>query len=117
LDGVDDLGVNALQRASTVVVQKSIREGFGLVVSEAMWKEKPVVAGAVGGIRLQVEEGLTGFLVDSVFACAERIVEIVRDDDLRARMGREGHERVRRLFLTPRELEDYVRLMAELVKP
>jgi trehalose synthase len=114
LQQVGSLEVNAFQRATTVVVQKSIREGFGLVVAEAMWKEKPVVGGDVGGIRLQIEDGETGYLVDSVWRCAERIVELVNDGELRNRMGRAAKERVRERFLTVRELEDYLRLMSAL---
>lgn len=114
LDGVGDTAVNAIQRMSTVVVQKSLREGFGLVVAEGMWKEKPVVGGDVGGIRLQLDDGVTGFLVDSVGACAEQIVRLVGDDDLRARIGRAAKERVRERFLSLREVEDYLRLMASL---
>jgi len=95
------------------VVQKSIREGFGLVVAEAMWKERPVIGGNVGGIRLQIEEG-SGFLVDSVDQTAERLVELLDDPELRERMGRAARERVRKHFLTIRELEDHVRLMGSL---
>ncbi len=111
---VGNLEVNAFQRASAVVVQKSLREGFGLVVSEAQWKEVPVVGGDVGGIRLQIEDGLTGFLVDSVEACAERIVQLLADPELRSKMGRAGKERVADRFLTLRELEDYVRMLSAL---
>ncbi|HYH28238.1 MAG TPA: glycosyltransferase, partial [Actinomycetota bacterium] len=114
LQGVGDTAVNAFQRASDVVVQKSLREGFGLTVSEAMWKEKPVIAGAAGGLRLQVEEGVTGYLVRSVEECAERMVEIVGDAELGQQLGRAGRERVRERFLTLRELEDYLRLVASL---
>lgn len=114
LQQVGSLEVNAFQRASMVVVQKSIREGFGLVVAEGMWKEKPVVGGDVGGIRLQIEDGETGYLVDSVWRCAERIVELVNDGELRSRMGRAAKGRVRERFLTVRELEDYLRLMSAL---
>lgn len=114
LQQVGSLEVNAFQRASTVVVQKSIREGFGLVIAEGMWKEKPVVGGDVGGIRLQIEDGETGYLVDSVWRCAERIVELINDAELRGRMGRAAKERVRERFLTVRELEDYLRLMSAL---
>jgi trehalose synthase len=114
LDGIGDLEVNAFQRASEVVVQKSIREGFGLVVAEGMWKGKPVVGGDVGGIRLQIEEGRTGFLVDSVETCAERIAALLRDPDLRERLGEAARERVRERFLTLREIEDYLRLMAKV---
>jgi trehalose synthase len=114
LDGIGDLEVNAFQRASGVVVQKSIREGFGLVVAEAMWKGKPVVAGDVGGIRLQVEDGRTGFLVDSVEECAERSAKLFRDPELRERLGEAARESVRERFLTIREIEDYLRLMARI---
>jgi trehalose synthase len=114
LDGIGDLEVNAFQRASDVVVQKSIREGFGLVVAEGMWKGRPVVGGDVGGIRLQIEEGCTGFLVGSVEECAARSIELLRDPDLRERMGEAGRERVRERFLTLRELEDCLRLMARV---
>jgi trehalose synthase len=117
LTNVQDVGpvaVNAFQRASDVVVQKSIREGFGLTVSEAMWKGRPVIGGDVGGIRLQIEEGVTGFLVDSEEACARRMVELLGDRDLRERMGRTGLERVRQRGLTVRELTDYLTLLASL---
>ena len=114
LQEVGNLEVNSFQRASSVVVQKSLREGFGLVVSEAMWKEVPVVGGDVGGIRLQIEDGVTGFLVTSVEACAERVVQILADLELRSKMGRAGRERVAERFLTLRELEDYVGMLSAL---
>jgi trehalose synthase len=114
LQDVGPVAVNAFQRASDVAVQKSIREGFGLTVAEAMWKERPVIGGDAGGIRLQVEDGVTGYLVDSPESCAERLVELLRDHDLRARMGRAGRERVRQRFLTVRELTDYLTLLASL---
>jgi trehalose synthase len=114
LQQVGNVEVNAFQRASAAIVQKSIREGFGLVVAEGMWKGKPVVGGNVGGIRLQIEDGRTGYLVDSVEACAERIVELIADEDLRERLGAAGRERVRERFLTPREVTDYLRLMSKV---
>jgi len=114
LDGVGDVEVNAIQRASAVVVQKSLREGFGLVVSEAMWKERPVVGGNVGGIRMQIEEGVTGYLVDSPVTCAQRMVELIHDKRMSNRMGREGHRRVLDHFITPRELMDQLVLMRSL---
>lgn len=114
LQEVGNLEVNALQRAAAVVIQKSLREGFGLTVSEALWKEKAVVGGRVGGIRLQIEDGVSGFLVDSVEACAERTVELLSEPDLRARLGWAGRERVRERFLATRELEDILRLLASL---
>jgi trehalose synthase len=114
LQDVGPVAVNAFQRASDVAVQKSIREGFGLTVSEAMWKERPVIGGDAGGIRLQIEEGVTGFLVDSPEVCSQRLVELLRDQGLRERMGRAGRERVRERFLTLRELTDYLALLTSL---
>ncbi|HEV8681858.1 MAG TPA: glycosyltransferase [Actinomycetota bacterium] len=114
LQGVGDVAVNAFQRASTVAIQKSLREGFGLTISEAMWKEKPVIAGNAGGLRLQVEEGVSGFLVDSVEECADRMHQLLTDAELRTRMGLAGRDRVRERFLTIREMEDYLRLLASL---
>ncbi len=100
--------INALQRAATVVVQKSLKEGFGLTVSEAMWKGKPVVAGAVGGIPLQIEHGLTGFLVHSVQGAAFRIRQIFNDPEMACRMGEEAREHVRNNFLITRHIRDYL---------
>jgi trehalose synthase len=114
LQEVGNLEVNAFQRGSTVVVQKSLREGFGLVVSEAMWKETPVVAGNVGGIRLQIEDGLSGYLVNTVEECAERIVRLLGDAHLRTELGKAGRERVRQRFLSLREVEDHLLLLASL---
>jgi trehalose synthase len=111
---VGNLEVNAFQRAATVVLQKSIREGFGLTVSEALWKERPVIGGRAGGIKLQIEDGVSGFLVESVEECARRIVELAGDPDRRASMGRTGRERVRERFLTTRQLEDELRLLGSL---
>jgi trehalose synthase len=113
LTGVGDQDVNAVQRLADVVIQKSLREGFGLVVAEAMWKGKPVVGGDVGGIRLQIVDGETGFLVQSVPECADAVVRLLRDPDLRDQMGVAGRERVRQRFLVIRELEDQLRLMAD----
>lgn len=115
LQNVGNLEINVFQRASDIVVQKSTREGFGLVVAEGMWKGKPVIGGNAGGIRLQIDDGETGFLVDSVDACAERMVELLDDPDLRDRIGRAGRERVRERFLSLREVEDYLRLMTSLL--
>jgi trehalose synthase len=114
LQDVGPVAVNAFQRASDVAIQKSIREGFGLTVAEAMWKERAVIGGDVGGIRIQIEDGVSGYLVDSPEACAERLVELLRDEGLRERMGRAGRQRVRDRFLTVRELTDYLTLLASL---
>jgi trehalose synthase len=112
--GVGGLQVGAFQTASDVIIQKSTREGFGLVVTEALWKGKPVVGGNVGGIPLQVLDGQTGFLVDSVEACAERTLELLGDPKEAQRMGQAAREHVRRNFLTTRHLADYVKLLSEL---
>jgi trehalose synthase len=114
LQNVGNIEINAFQRASAVVIQKSTREGFGLVVSEGMWKGRPVIGGNVGGIRLQIEDGVNGFLVGSVDECAERMVRLLEDEELRSRMGRAAHERVRERFLSTRELEDYCGLLSEV---
>jgi len=106
--------VNAFQRASDVVIQKSIREGFGLTASEGMWKKRPVIAGRAGGLRLQVQDGVTGYMVDSPDQAAGRILELLRDEPLRRQMGEAGHELVRERFLTVRELTDYLQLLGSL---
>ncbi|RKH37147.1 glycosyltransferase [Corallococcus sicarius] len=104
--------VNALQRRAAVVVQKSLREGFGLTVAEAMWKGTPVVGGNVGGIRHQIEDGYSGFLVDSVEQCAARIVQVLKSPRLRHQLGQHAHETVRRRFLLTRYLEQYLDLFS-----
>lgn len=103
-----DRDINALQRAATVVLQKSLKEGFGLTVSEAMWKEKPVLGGAVGGIPLQIVHGLTGFLVHSVEGAAFRIRQLLNNPAMARRMGERGKEHVRANFLITREVRDYL---------
>lgn len=106
-----DLEINALQRASTIVIQKSLREGFGLTVTEPMWKGKPVIGGAVGGIRRQVIHGVTGFLVRSVEGTAFRIRQLLHDPALRVAMGRNAKEHVRANYLVTRHLKDWLLLM------
>ncbi|MEQ1833917.1 MAG: glycosyltransferase [Candidatus Eisenbacteria bacterium] len=108
--------INALQRRSTVIVQKSLREGFALTVSEALWKQRAVVASAVGGIPLQVVHERTGLLVRSVEGCALQLVRALRDRALRRRLGRAGHDHVRMNFLHTRELRDYLALALHLVR-
>jgi trehalose synthase len=103
-----DREINALQRGATVVVQKSKREGFGLVVSEAMWKCKPVVGGAVGGIPLQIINGMTGFLTYSVEGTSFRIRQFLNNPVMRERMGKMGREHVRTNFLITRQIRDYL---------
>ncbi|MGH2377718.1 MAG: glycosyltransferase [Candidatus Limnocylindria bacterium] len=114
LDGIHDREVNAFQRTATVVIQKSLREGFGLVVAEALWKGTPVVGGAVGGIPLQVVHGKTGYLADTIESCAEHSLILLRDPELRARMGAAGGEHVRERYLITRDLGDHLRLFGEL---
>ena len=112
--GDDTALVKALQTRAAVVLQKSLREGFGLTVAEAMWKGTPVIGGNVGGIRYQIEDGVNGFLVSSVDETAERMVEIINDKDLRNEMGREARETVRKNFLLTRYLEQHLDLFGEL---
>ena len=109
----DSALVNALQRHSSVIVQKSLREGFGLTVTEAMWKGTPVIGGNVGGIRHQIVDGESGFLVDSVDETAQRLVQLLSNTELRRQMGRQARERVRQRFLMSRLLEDYLDLAAD----
>ncbi|RUA01791.1 MAG: glycosyl transferase family 1 [Candidatus Poseidoniales archaeon] len=106
---VDEV-VNAVQMASAVLIQKSIREGFGLTVTEGMWKGKPVIGGDAGGIRVQINDGVTGFLVSSPEQCAQRLVELLQDDALSARIGVAAKESVRQRFLLPRLALDYLRV-------
>ena len=103
-----DRDINALQRASTIVLQKSLKEGFGLTVSEAMWKGKPVIGGAAGGIPLQIIHGVTGFLVHSVEGTAFRIRQILNNPEMAKRMGERGREYVRNNFLITRQVRDYL---------
>jgi trehalose synthase len=110
--------VNALQRRSALIVQKSLAEGFGLTVAEAMWKARPVVASRVGGIQDQVLDGETGLLVDDPrdLAAFARAIEAVLGDGSRcARMGRAGRERIRDNYLAVDRLREYVALVSGLV--
>jgi trehalose synthase len=108
----DPVLVNALQRRAAVVLQKSTREGFGLTVTEAMWKGAAVVGGNVGGIRHQITDGENGFLVETVEQAAERIVQVLKDPRLRERLGARAKETVRENFLMSRLLEDWLDLLA-----
>ena len=107
----DSALVNALQRRAAVVLQKSVREGFGLTVTEAMWKGAAVIGGNVGGIKHQIKDGVNGFLVDNVEQAAARIVDILKDAALRERVGRNATETVRRRFLMTRLMEDWLGLI------
>ena len=114
LNNVGAIEVNAFQSHCDVVLQKSTREGFGLTVTEALWKARPFVGGAVGGIPLQVSDGETGFLVSSVEECARRCLEILSDPGLGKRLGRAGKESARQRFLMPRLLRDWLELFERL---
>ena len=106
--------VNAFQSFSDVAIQKSTREGFGLVVSEALWKGTPVVAGRVGGIPLQLEDGKGGFLVDGIEECAEKVLYLLHHREQARKMGLRGRQTVRAKFLTPRLLFDELSLLRSL---
>lgn len=114
LTGVGNIEVNAFQRLSQVAIQKSIREGFGLVVSEALWKCTPVVAGRAGGIPLQMADGAGGLLVQGVEECGQALVALLRDRERARDLALRGHERVREHFLLPRLLLNELELMQEL---
>jgi trehalose synthase len=107
--------INAFQRGATVVVQKSLKEGFGLVVSEAMWKSKPVVGSNVGGIKRQIVHGITGYLVESVEGAAMRIKQLLANKHLREKMGFHAKERVKHRFLIIRHLRDYLLLIYKIL--
>jgi len=114
LNNVGAIEVNAFQSQADVCMQKSIREGFGLTVTEALWKGRPMIAGDVGGIPLQIDDGVSGFLVGSPEEAAKRTIEVLRDPELAKRVGRAGKERARERFLTPRLLRDWLRIFGEL---
>jgi trehalose synthase len=114
LNNVGAIEVNAFQSHSDVVIQKSTREGFGLTVSEAIWKARPFIGGDVGGIPLQITDGESGFLVSTVEQCAQRAIEILEDPMLGKKLGRNGKEAVRERFLTPRLLRDWLELFESL---
>ena len=113
-NNVGAVEVNAFQSHADVLIQKSTREGFGLTVSEAIWKAKPFIGGRVGGIPIQVRDGETGYLVDTVDECARRIGDVLRDPALGKDLGRRGKEYVRAHFLMPRLLRDWLRVLLQM---
>jgi trehalose synthase len=115
LTGVGNMEVNAFQRASDLIVQKSIREGFGLVVAEALWKGTMVVAGNAGGIPLQMTGGLSNYLVSSIEECAEKIVYLLQNPGISRKLGQEGQEIVTAHFLMLRLVRDELSLIKSLV--
>ena len=116
LHQVGNVQINAFQRIAGVTVQKSLREGFGLTVSEALWKGRPVVGGRAGGIKLQIRDGFDGYLVDSVEDCAKRVIDLLSDPGGSDTMGAQGREHVRQNFLSTRELTDWLRLFTTLAE-
>ncbi len=108
----DSALVNALQRRAAVILQKSLREGFGLTVTEAMWKGAAVIGGDVGGIHRQIRNGKNGYLVSSVDEAAERIVKLLKDKKLRRRLGKNARETVRKKYLMSRSLENWIDLLS-----
>ena len=114
LNNVGAIEVNAFQSQADVIVQKSLREGFGLTVAEALWKGRPTIAGNVGGVPLQIVDGESGYLVSTPEETAARTIEVLRDPELAKRLGRAGKERTRELFLTPRLLRDWLLLLGDV---
>lgn len=110
-----DIFVNAFQVSSDVILQKSIREGWGFTVAEAMWKGKAVIGGKVGGIKIQIENGKNGFLVSSPEEAAKRVVQLLQNPQLAKKLGEAAHQTVKEKFLMPRLLRDYLKLFKELV--
>jgi trehalose synthase len=113
-NNVGAIEVNAFQSHADVIVQKSTREGFGLTVSEAIWKGRPFIGGKVGGIPLQVSDGESGYLVETVEECAQRSLAILQDPEHGVELGRRGKEHVREHFLMPRLLRDWLRIFGEV---
>ncbi|MDQ2675325.1 MAG: glycosyltransferase [Actinomycetota bacterium] len=114
LNNVGAIEVNAFQSQADVCIQKSTREGFGLTVTEALWKGRPTIGGDVGGIPLQIVDGESGFLVSSAEECGQRSLEILRDPDLARRIGKAGKEHARKNFLSPRLLCDWLKIFTEI---
>ncbi len=111
-----NITINALQRAAAIVIQKSTKEGFGLTVAEAMWKGKPVIGGAVGGITVQIVYGRTGYTVNSIEGCAYRIRYLLSNPSVAAKIGENGRDYTRRNFLITRHLSDYLAMMSIMIK-
>ncbi|GBE16891.1 trehalose synthase [bacterium BMS3Abin15] len=112
----NDIIVNAVQIASDIIIQKSTKEGFGLTVTEAMWKGSAVIAGRVGGIKIQIRDGYNGYLVSTINHCASKIVELIKDKKLRHTFGRHAKKSVTENFLLPRLLRDHLKTANEVLK-
>ncbi len=115
LIGVGSLEVNAIQRISTLGLHTATREGFGLVISEMMWKENPVVARPAGGVKIQIDDGVNGYLSWEVDEIAEKVLELLKDGKKRSDMGKRAKEKVRKEFLTTSHLERYIEVFKKLV--
>lgn len=113
-NGITGLEVNAFQTVSDVILQKSLKEGFGLTVTEGLWKGRPVIAGNVGGIKLQIEDGVNGYLVSTVEECAEKVLNVLRNPMLAREMSEQGREKVRKNFLVTGNILNYLRLFNRL---
>lgn len=114
-NGITNIEVNAFQTVSEVLLQKSLREGFGLTVAEGLWKGTPVIGGNAGGIKCQIEDGITGYLVNTVEECAEKVLTLLRNPVQAGAMARAGREKVRRKFLIVENARNYLQLFDELV--
>ena len=114
LPPASDIEINALQRASTVVLQKSLKEGFGLTVAEALWKAKPVIAGAVGGIPLQITHRYSGLLTRTIEGTAFAVKQLLQEPEYAKKLGQNGKEHVRKNFLITRHIRDYLLLLISL---
>ena len=112
-----DLQINALQREADIIIQKSLKEGFGLTVTEGMWKGKPVIGGAVGGISMQIKSGMNGYLINSIEGTAYRARQLLHHPDLAASMGYYAREYVRHNFLLTRHIRDYLSIMIATQHP
>ncbi|MEW6733883.1 MAG: glycosyltransferase [Acidobacteriota bacterium] len=117
LPAYSDLEINALQRGSTIILQKSTKEGFGLTVTEGLWKGKPVIGGAVGGIPLQIIDGTNGYLVHSSEGAAFRIKYLLSHPEVITQMGKIGQEHVKHNFLLTRHIRDYLMVMLAVINP
>jgi trehalose synthase len=115
MTGVGNMEVNVFQRTADVVLQKSLREGFGLVVAEAFWKGKPVVAGHAGGIPMQFPAGYENYLVSSVEDCAAKVISLLEDRSTAEAFGRAGQAKIRAEFLLPRLIRDELRLLKDVI--
>jgi trehalose synthase len=115
MTGVGNMEVNAFQRSANVVLQKSIREGFGLVVAEAFWKAKAVVAGRAGGIPMQFPAGYEDYLVESAEDCAKRVLFLLENPNIAEAFGRAGQAKIRTEFLLPRLIRDELKLIKDVV--